>query len=86
MRYCLTSILPENKDEFTWADFQARNNELVAILGNFVNRAVVLTHKYFDGNVPTEEFDTEVLDEVKSHYKKVAQNLDKYTSVAWQKP
>ncbi len=80
LRYCLTSILPENKDsEFTWKDFQARNNnELVAILGNFVNRAVVLTHKYFDGKVPTADFDQEVLAEVKSHYEKVAENLDKF--------
>ena len=80
LRYCLTSILPENKDsEFTWKDFQARNNnELVAILGNFVNRAVVLTHKYFDGKVPTGDFDQDVLDEVKSHYEKVASNLDKF--------
>ena len=80
LRYCLTSILPENKDsEFTWKDFQARNNnELVAILGNFVNRAVVLTHKYFDGKVPTAEFDQDVLSEVTAHYEKVASNLDKF--------
>ena len=54
LRYVLNSIAPENKDsEFTWKDFQARNNnELVAILGNFVNRVIVLTSKYFDGKVP----------------------------------
>ena len=54
LRYVLTSNAPETKDnDFTWKDFQARNNnELVAILGNFVNRTMVLTHKYFDGNVP----------------------------------
>ena len=54
LRYTLGSILPETKDsEFTWKDFQAKNNnELVAIFGNFVNRTLVLTHKYFDGNVP----------------------------------
>lgn len=54
LRYVLTSISPESRDsEFTWKDFQARiNNELVAILGNFINRALVLTHKYFDGKVP----------------------------------
>lgn len=54
LRYVLTANAPETKDnDFTWADFQARNNnELVAILGNFVNRAVVLTHKYFGGTVP----------------------------------
>jgi len=53
LRYVLTSILPETSDsEFTWKDFQARvNNELVAILGNFVNRVMVLSHKYFDGKV-----------------------------------
>ncbi|MGN0011611.1 MAG: methionine--tRNA ligase, partial [Marinilabiliaceae bacterium] len=54
LRYVLTANAPETKDnDFTWADFQARNNnELVAILGNFVNRVVVLTHKYFEGKVP----------------------------------
>ncbi|MCC8070276.1 MAG: methionine--tRNA ligase [Bacteroidales bacterium] len=54
LRYVLTANAPETKDnDFTWADFQARNNnELVAILGNFVNRAMVLTHKYFEGTVP----------------------------------
>ncbi|MDE6277981.1 MAG: methionine--tRNA ligase [Muribaculaceae bacterium] len=54
LRYVLTANAPEAKDnDFTWRDFQARNNnELVAILGNFVNRALVLTHKYFDGVVP----------------------------------
>lgn len=54
LRYVLTANAPETKDnDFTWSDFQARNNnELVAVLGNFVNRAVVLTHKYFNGVVP----------------------------------
>lgn len=54
LRYVLTANAPESKDnDFTWADFQARNNnELVAIFGNFVNRAMVLTHKYFAGQVP----------------------------------
>ena len=54
LRYVLTSNAPETKDnDFTWKDFQARNNnELVAILGNFVNRALVLTHKYYEGVVP----------------------------------
>ncbi len=54
LRYVLTANAPETKDnDFTWRDFQARNNnELVAILGNFVNRVVVLTHKYFGGKVP----------------------------------
>ncbi len=64
LRYVLTANAPETKDnDFTWADFQARNNnELVAIAGNFVNRAVVLTHKYFGGVVPAagapEDVDT----------------------------
>lgn len=54
LRYVLTANAPETKDnDFTWKDFQARNNnELVAILGNFINRALVLTHKYFGGEVP----------------------------------
>jgi methionyl-tRNA synthetase len=54
LRYVLTANAPENKDnDFTWKEFQARNNnELVAIYGNFINRVVVLTHKYFDGQVP----------------------------------
>ena len=54
LRYVLTANAPETKDnDFTWRDFQARNNnELVAILGNFVNRSLVLTHKYFEGKVP----------------------------------
>ncbi len=67
LRYVLTSIAPETKDsEFTWKDFQTRNNsELVAILGNFVNRAVVLTHKYYNGEVPVRcdlvQYDEQVL-------------------------
>lgn len=54
LRYVLTANAPETKDnDFTWKDFQARNNnELVAIFGNFINRALVLTHKYFEGKVP----------------------------------
>lgn len=62
LRYVLTSIAPETKDsEFTWKDYQARvNNELVAILGNFVNRVVVLTNKYYDGEVPVGQVDWEV--------------------------
>ena len=53
LRYVLTSAAPETKDnDFTWKDFQARNNnELVAIYGNFINRVLVLSHKYFDGKV-----------------------------------
>ncbi len=57
LRYVLTANAPETKDnDFTWADFQARNNnELVAVLGNFINRVVVLTHKYFGGVVPVAD-------------------------------
>ena len=70
LRYVLTANAPETKDnDFTWADYQARNNnELVAIYGNFVNRALVLTHKHFDGKVPPlgslTELDREMLQEV----------------------
>ena len=66
LRYVLCSIAPETKDsEFTWNDFQARNNgELVAIFGNFINRAIVLTHKYFEGKVPELSLNTEKHSEV----------------------
>ena len=69
LRYVLTANAPETKDnDVTWKDFQARNNnELVAVLGNFVNRALVLTHKYFDGKVPVcgdlTEYDKQTLSE-----------------------
>lgn len=65
LRYVLTSIAPESKDsEFTWKDYQARvNNELVAILGNFVNRVVVLTNKYYGGEIPFEEVDEQIKDQ-----------------------
>ena len=72
LRYVLTANAPETKDnDFTWRDFQARNNsELVAILGNFVNRVTVLTHKYFDGTVPAAgplaEADTKAFDDIKA--------------------
>lgn len=80
LRYVLTSIMPENKDsDFTWADFQARNNnELVAILGNFVNRSVVLTHKYFDGKIPQVELDDECLTEAVGYYNRVGELLEKF--------
>ncbi len=70
LRYVLCANAPETKDnDFTWKDFQQRNNsELVAIYGNFVNRAIVLTHKYFEGKVPTlgelTDMDKEVLAEI----------------------
>ena len=84
LRYVLTSIMPENKDsEFTWKDFQDRvNNELVAIFGNFVNRVVVLTNKYYEGIVPTAgELSVEekvVLEEVKSISDKIGKSVEQY--------
>lgn len=84
LRYVLTSILPETSDsEFTWKDFQARvNNELVAILGNFVNRVMVLSHKYFAGTVelgsPLTDSDQEVLDEIGALIRKLDQALINY--------
>ena len=60
LRYVINSILPETKDsDFAWKDYQAKvNNELVAILGNFVNRVIVLTHKYFNGKIPDGNLDS----------------------------
>ena len=84
LRYVLTANAPETKDnDFTWKDFQAKNNnELLAIFGNFVNRTIVLTHKYFDGKVPElgdlNENDKTVLDELKTFPDKVASSLEKY--------
>ncbi len=84
LRYVLTSILPETSDsEFTWKDFQARvNNELVAILGNFVNRVLVLSHKYFDGKVmPAEgltETDRFIFSELERYPQHIATSLSQY--------
>ncbi|MEN8250455.1 MAG: methionine--tRNA ligase, partial [Bacteroidota bacterium] len=84
LRYVLCANAPETKDnDFTWKDFQARNNnELVAILGNFINRAVVLTHKYFDGIVPErrnlETIDQELIADLQSAPENIASSLDKY--------
>ncbi len=84
LRYVLTANAPETKDNnFTWKDFQARNNnELVAVLGNFINRALVLTHKYYDGVVPQPgEFtavDQETLDAVKAFPKSIEDSLERY--------
>ena len=81
LRYVLCANAPETKDnDFTWKDFQARNNsELVAILGNFVNRAVVLTHKYFGGRVPAnarpEPVDAETLSQIPDIRKAVEDNI-----------
>lgn len=84
LRYCLLANLPETKDsEFTWKDFQSRNNnELVAILGNFVNRALVLTQKYFDNKVPTkgtlQPIDISTLEALKGQPARIAQALENY--------
>lgn len=84
LRYVLTANAPETKDnDFTWKDFQARNNnELVAVLGNFVNRALVLTQKYFDNKVPAPgeltEYDRETIAEAGKVKAAVEYNLDKY--------
>jgi len=82
LRYVLCANAPEAKDnDFTWKDFQNRNNnELVAILGNFVNRAIVLTHKYFEGKVPEitslTEQDRATLKEIGSIAQSVEQSLE----------
>jgi methionyl-tRNA synthetase len=84
LRYVLTATAPESKDnDFTWKDFQARNNnELVAILGNFINRVTVLTHKYFDGKVPTcmelTELDQSVIDELGTYPAKISASIEQY--------
>ena len=84
LRYVLCASAPETKDnDFTWKEFRSRNNnELVAILGNFVNRALVLTSKYFDGQVPeiagTNDYDREVLSEISKLKDKVALALDAF--------
>jgi methionyl-tRNA synthetase len=84
LRYTLTSNAPENKDnDFTWKDFQAKNNnELVAIFGNFVNRVVVLTHKYYDGINPdinlSNNIDRETLQEIYKFPKKIGDLIERY--------
>lgn len=83
LRYVLTANSPENRDnDFTWKDFQARNNnELVAVFGNFVNRALVLTRKYFDNKVPNAELnpsDKEILDQLKNYKATIEQNLETF--------
>ena len=84
LRYVLCANAPETKDnDFTWKDFQARNNnELVAILGNFVNRALVLTQKYYDGVVPAAgeltDYDRETLAEMPRIRKALEENIEGY--------
>lgn len=84
LRYVLTASAPETKDsEFTWKDFQTRNNsELVGIFGNFINRAVVLTHKFCDGKVPAAgeltDIDASTLAELAAFPSRIADSLENY--------
>ncbi len=84
LRYVLCANAPETKDnDFTWRDFQARNNnELVAVLGNFVNRALVLTGKYYEGVVPAPgtltDYDREALEELPCYRKALEENIEHY--------
>lgn len=84
LRYALTANAPETKDnDFTWKDFQARNNnELVAIFGNFINRVAVLTQKYYEGIIPAagefNDIDTETLRQITELTEKIEQSLERY--------
>lgn len=84
LRYTLTTIAPETKDaDFTWADFQAKNNnELLAILGNFINRTIVLTHKYYQGVIPElgtpTELEQEVLNKIKEFPISIGNSIEKF--------
>jgi methionyl-tRNA synthetase len=84
LRYTLTANAPESKDnDFTWKDFQAKNNnELVAIFGNFINRVVVLTNKYYNGIVPApndfSEIDEDVLAAVKEFPNTIGKSIERY--------
>ena len=84
LRYALTANAPETKDnDFTWKDFQARNNnELAAIYGNFINRVVVLTNKYYNGIVPTpnefNEVDQQTLAELKAYPAVISSSIERY--------
>ncbi|MBQ7984390.1 MAG: methionine--tRNA ligase [Bacteroidales bacterium] len=84
LRYVLCANAPETKDnDFTWKDFQTRNNsELVAILGNFINRTVVLTHKYFEGKVPAcyelNDVDKKAIEEIATYPEKIGTLIETY--------
>ena len=84
LRYVLCANAPETKDnDFTWKDFQARNNnELVAVFGNFINRVMVLSHKYFDGKAgeikDCTPYDLTVLAEMESYPAKIAKSIEQY--------
>lgn len=83
LRYVLTANAPETKDnDFTWKDFQARNNnELVAIFGNFINRAMVLTHKYFEGKVPARGTLTEYDEATVADFVSVKKDVEAYLDI-----
>lgn len=84
LRYALSANMPESKDnDFTWKDFQTKNNsELVAIYGNFVNRAVVLTHKFYGGHVPAQgelsDYDKETIATLADFPKKIGDSIENY--------
>ena len=84
LRYALTANAPETKDnDFTWKDFQARNNnELAAVFGNFINRVVVLTNKYYNGLVPApnefNDVDTQTLAELKAYPAVISSSIERY--------
>ena len=84
LKYVLCANAPETKDnDFTWKDFQTRNNsELVAIFGNFVNRTIVLTHKYFEGKVPQRgalnELDVQTIEQIKQFPEKIGRSIEQY--------
>lgn len=84
LRYTLTANAPENKDnDFTWKDFQAKNNnELVAIFGNFINRVIVLTNKYYNGVIPAagdlSEVDIDTLEQLKQFPDIIAKSIERY--------
>ena len=84
LRYALCATAPETKDtDFTWTNFQARNNnELVAIFGNFINRVVVLTHKYWDGHVPSQNnltnYDKDILQKLSNFPNKIGALIEQF--------
>ena len=83
LRYCLITNLPENKDsDFSWKDFQQKNNnELVAILGNYINRVFVLCDKFFDKKVPevsSKDIDSEIFTDLKDIIEKIESSIEKF--------
>ena len=84
LKYVLCANAPETKDnDFTWKDFQTRNNsELVAIFGNFVNRTMVLTHKYFGGKVPAKgelsDYDKQTIEEIRLFPERIGRSIEQY--------